>query len=330
MSHDGQRRPSLAVVVPIHDEAGSIAELVGRLLPVLRDLSVSPAVILVDDGSTDGTAAVLAQLHAAHPDVVTVLRLSRNFGQQAALTAGMDWADADAVVCMDGDGQHPPELIPELVARWQEGFDVVQAVRRPAADAGLVKRWTSAGFYALLNLLSSTHVEPSGADFRLVSRRVADVFRTQIRERDRFLRGLVAWVGYPSCRVEFDARARLSGFTKYSLRRMLSLARSGFVSFSKVPLKFAVVIGMLVSLASFLYGIFAIVAFFRFGHVLPGWASTIVVVTFLGGCNLLFLGLIGEYLGTIFDETKARPLYLVTDVLGPPARPPAAPARPSA
>jgi dolichol-phosphate mannosyltransferase len=270
-------------------------------------------VVLVDDGSTDGTSAILDRLQSEHPARLTVVHLSRNFGHQRALTAAMDFAEGDAVVCMDADMQHPPSLIPDLVKRWEEGYDVVYAIRRETAD-GPFKDLTARAFYSLVNRLSETPIEPNAADFRLLSKKVVDVFRHDLRERDRFIRGLVGWVGFRSARVEFDAAARFAGTTKYSLGKMLQFARTGLVSFSKVPLKIAAVFGFVVSLLSGLYGLFAVTAYFFFQFaVMPGWASTVLVGTFLGGCQLLFLGLIGEYIATIFDEIKARPLYIVAD-----------------
>ena len=305
-------RQKLTIVAPAYNEAEGIESFVKALLEVMDSLPYDCTALLVNDGATDRTGEVLDRLHAAHPDRITVLHLSRNFGHQAALTAGMDYADGDAVICMDSDLQHPPSLIPALVERWQQGFDIVQAVRRQTASAGWMKMLTSRAFYALINYLSKTRIEPNACDFRLLSRPVTDVFRKELRERDRFVRGLVSWVGFRTCYVEFDASPRFAGHTKYSFRKMLGFARTGLVSFSKTPLKVAVFFGFSVSLLSLAYGVFAVFAYiFLRKQVIPGWASTILVGTFLGGCQLLFLGLIGEYIATIFDEIKARPLYIV-------------------
>jgi glycosyltransferase involved in cell wall biosynthesis len=306
-------RQRLSIVAPVCNEVDGIERFVGALFEVVEALPYDCTIVLVNDGSTDGTADALDRLHAAHPEHITVLHLSRNFGHQAALTAGMDAADGDAVICLDADMQHPPSLIPEMVERWQQGFDVVQAVRRPSHEIWRLKNWTARAFYALINRLSSTRIEPNGADFRLLSRRVVEVFRRDIRERDRFLRGLVAWVGFRTCYVEFEAGQRFAGKSKYSFLNMVTFARTGLISFSKVPLKVAVLLGFAVSTMSALYGIFAIIAYVFFQKaVMPGWASTIFVGTFLGGCQLLFLGLIGEYIATIFDEIKGRPLYILS------------------
>jgi dolichol-phosphate mannosyltransferase len=304
----------LSVVVPVYNEVAGIEQFVGAVRDVLGQLPYDYEILLTDDGSTDGTGELLDRLQLSDPDSITVLHLSRNFGHQAALTAGMDYACGDAVICMDADLQHPPGLIPEMVERWQQGFDIVQAVRREATDAGWFKTFTAKAFYALINRLSKTRIEPNAADFRLLSQRVVEVFRKDVRERDRFLRGLVAWVGFRSCCLEFDPAPRLAGESKYSIGRMLTFARTGLISFSKVPLKVAALVGFVVSALSLLYGLFAISAYLFFSAVMPGWASTILVGTFLGGCQLFFLGVIGEYLATMFDEIKARPLYIVADV----------------
>jgi dolichol-phosphate mannosyltransferase len=305
-------RPLLSVVAPVYNEAAGIRRFVAVLLEVLAALPYEVEVLLVDDGSTDGTGATLDELQAAHADRLTVLHFSRNFGHQAALTAGMDHAAGDAVVCLDADLQHPPQLIPTLVRHWEQGFDIVQAVRRPGGNTGRFKDTTARTFYALINRLSPTRIEPNAADFRLLSRRVVEVFRHDLRERDRFVRGLVSWVGFRTCTVEFDAANRYAGTTKYPLRKMLDFARTGLVSFSKVPLKLAALLGFVISLLSLSYGLYAVVVYVFFSRlVVTGWASTILVGTFLGGCQLLFLGIIGEYLATIFDEIKARPIYIV-------------------
>jgi len=308
------RRPAsavLTVVAPVYNEVEGIVHFAQTLIEVMDGLPYAYTLLLADDGSTDGTGAALDALQAEHPERITVLHLSRNFGHQAALTAGMDYADGDAVICLDADMQHPPGLIPQLVARWEDGFDIVQATRRDEPTASWFKQATAHAFYALINRLSATRIEPNAADFRLLSRRVVEVFKQDLRERDRFVRGLVRWVGFPYCTVDFEALPRFAGHTHYSLRRMVSFARTGLISFSKAPLKVAVLLGFSVSALSLLYGLYAIFAYLFFRAVIPGWASTVLVGTFLGGCQLLFLGLIGEYIATIFDEVKARPLYIV-------------------
>jgi dolichol-phosphate mannosyltransferase len=315
-------RQRLVVVSPVYNEVDGIAHFVEATLAVLDGLPYDSQLILVCDGATDGTPAVLDQLQARHPERITVLHLSRNFGHQAALTAGMDYADGDAMICLDCDMQHPPALIPDLVARWEQGYDIVQAARREIADVSWFKRVTARGFYALLNMLSPTRIEPMASDFRLLSRPVLEVFKRDLRERDRFVRGLVSWVGFRYCCIEFDAPPRFAGRSNYPLGKMLRFARTGVISFSKLPLKIASLLGLIVSGLSLLYGAYGIFAYFFLSRlVIPGWASILVVTTFLGGCQLLFLGLIGEYIATIFDEIKARPVYIVARARGPAATP---------
>jgi glycosyltransferase involved in cell wall biosynthesis len=303
---------SLDIVVPVFNEAGSITQFHQTLCDQLAGLEHHCRVIYVNDGSDDGTAELLDGLHAGFCIGLTVVHLSRNFGHQAALTAGLDESSGDAVVTMDGDLQHPPVLLTTLVQKWLNGFDIVQTIRRKTADASHLKRLTSMIFYKILNFFSQTQLESGAADFRLMSRRVVDVFCKDLRERDRFLRGMVSWVGFKTEWVEFDAPARFAGKSKYSLRKMLNLARAGVISFSRIPLKIATWLGLLVSILSICYGLFAIAAHFIMpDRVNPGWASLIVAITFLSGCQMVFLGLVGEYLAVVFDEVKQRPVYIV-------------------
>ncbi len=305
-------RKRITVVAPAYNEVEGIEHFVESLLAVLDTLPYNSAILLVDDGSSDGTLERLDALQAGYPGRIGVLHLSRNFGHQAAITAGMDYAEGDAVITMDADMQHPPGLLPELVKRWEAGFDVVQTIRRRTERVGGLKSLTSRAFYRLINRFSSTPIDPNASDFRLLSRRVVELFRRDLRERDRFLRGLVSWVGFKVARVQFDAPPRFAGETKYSFGKMAHLARVGLISFSKVPLKIAVLVGIVISGLSLLYGLYAVAAYFLLKKlVVPGWASTILVVTFLGGANLLVLGLIGEYIASIFEEIKGRPIYIV-------------------
>jgi len=309
----------ITVVAPAFNEAEGLAHFARAVASEMAALPYDYTILFVNDGSTDGTRAVLEKLHEADPEHVAVIHLSRNFGHQAALTAGMDYAGGDAVITMDADMQHPPGLIPDLLKAWSEGFDIVQTIRKSSPRSGWFKNATSRGFYALVNEFSSTRIEPNASDFRLLSRRVVELFRRDLRERDRFLRGLVSWVGFRIARVEFDAPPRMAGRTKYSLSKMASLARIGMISFSRVPLSLAVVSGFAISALSLLYGLFALAAWIFFSRSLvPGWASIILVSTFLGGANLLFLGILGAYVASIVEEFKERPIYIVDEVRGGP------------
>ncbi len=305
-------RKRITIVAPVYNEADGIAHFVSTLSRVLASIPYDSTVLLVDDGSTDATPACLDEIQRADPERIAVLRFSRNFGHQAALTAGMDYASGDAVITMDADMQHPPQLIPELLRRWEEGAEIVQTIRRSTADIGWLKTLATRVFYGIINRFSGTRIEPNAADYRLLSRRVLELFRKDLRERDRFLRGLVSWVGFPTSHVEFDAAARFAGQPKYSFGKMTKLARAGLISFSKVPLKIAAVLGFTLSVLSALYGLYAVLVFLFFNKaIVAGWASTVLVGTFLGGANLLFLGIIGEYIASMFEELKGRPIYIV-------------------
>jgi dolichol-phosphate mannosyltransferase len=308
-------RPHVTIVATVYNEAEGLVHFADAVRKEVSALPYDYTLLFVNDGSTDETREILDRLYEKDPDRISVLHLSRNFGHQAALTAGMDYASGDVVITMDSDMQHPPSFIPELLRRWEKGCDIVQTVRRKTAQAGWLKNLTSEAFYSVINRFSSTRIEPSASDFRLLSRRVLELFRHDIRERDRFLRGLVSWVGFRTSTVEFEAPPRFAGRTKYSFLKMASLARIGMISFSKVPLKIAVLLGFVVSALSLAYGLYAIAAWLLLRRsVVPGWASIILVSTFLGGANLVFLGLIGEYIASIFDEIKHRPIYIVDAV----------------
>ena len=309
----------ITVVAPAFNEAEGLAHFAQAVAAAMARLPYDYTLLFVNDGSTDGTRGVLEKLREADPARVAAIHLSRNFGHQAALTAGMDYAGGDAVITMDSDMQHPPALIPELVRRWEEGADIVQTVRKGTQRSGWFKRSASSGFYSLVNELSSTRIEPHASDFRLLSRRVVELFRKDLRERDRFLRGLVSWVGFRVASVEFEAPPRHAGVSKYSLEKMTALARVGLISFSRIPLRLAIFFGLAVSALSLLYGLFALVAWaFWNKSVVPGWASIILVSTFLGGANLLFLGILGAYVASIAEEIKERPIYIVDEVTGAP------------
>ncbi len=268
----------------------------------------------MDDGSTDGSADIVRELHEADPRV-KLLSFSRNFGHQVALTAGMDHASGDATIVMDADLQHPPAVIPELVARWKEGYEVVYTVRRSTLDAGLIKRATAAAFYRIFRGLSGLDLPSNAADFRLLDRKVVEAFGG-IRERTRFLRGLTAWAGYRTIAVPYDAPPRQAGESKYSAGRMARLATDALVSFSTIPLHVAVYLGFALAALGFLYALYALYQRLVTGDVLPGWASLAVLVSVVGGIQLMLMGVIGIYLGKIYEEVKRRPLYLVRSALG--------------
>jgi dolichol-phosphate mannosyltransferase len=319
----GPRRPTVDVVVPVYNEEAVVAAFHARLMAVVAALRREHDVRIyyVDDGSTDRTGAALAEL-AAGDAGVTVVELSRNFGHQAALTAGLDLASGDLVVTMDGDGQHPPELIPEMLALHRAGYDVV-LTQRAAAELPRLKRWTSAAFYRLLSAIADTRITAGAADYRLMSRRALDALRG-MREYHRFLRGMVAWAGYRTVILPYAEGPRLGGTSKYSLRGMARLAADATFSFSLVPLRIALVVGVCFLVLAGLEGLY-VLSFWLTGrqHVLvPGWSSLMFMLLIVGAALMIAVGLVGVYVGYIFQEVKRRPIYLVREVRGGAGGPP--------
>ena len=303
----------LSVVVPLYNEEGNVAELVRRLRAAADGCIVDGyELVFVDDGSGDRTWTLLRGYAAVDPRIVLV-QLSRNFGHQLAATAGLDIARGDAIVLIDADLQDPPELIPAMVERWRAGFDVVYAVRRRRKGESRFKIWSARTFYRVTRRLTKVAIPVDTGDFRLMSRRVVDALKT-IRERQRFIRGLVSWVGFPQTAIEYDRDARFSGDSKYPVSKMLRFAIDGITSFSDIPLRFASYFGFVVSGVAFVVAAFEIVLRIFTGYNLPGYTSTIFAVLFLGGVQLIGIGILGEYVGRIYEEIKARPLYVVAAI----------------
>jgi dolichol-phosphate mannosyltransferase len=313
MSHEADR-PEYSIVVPIYNEEDTVPELVRRLRAVLEQLDGPAEVILVDDGSSDRSHELMLAARETDPRL-KVLRLSRNFGHQIAITAGMDLAAGNAVIIMDADLQDPPEVVLEMTARWREGFDVIYGVREERPGDSPFKRATAAAFYRLFRRMSETDVPLDAGDFRLVDRRALEAFKA-MRETNRYVRGMFGWIGFRQVGVRFQRAERFAGDTKYPLTKMLKFATDGIVSFSTAPLRFALKLGFLVAMLSFLFGIIALVSKLAGLYSIPGLASIAVLVSFLGGIQLLVLGLMGEYIARIHDEVKGRPLYLVREAHG--------------
>ena len=306
---DIAHRPTLTVVAPCYNEAAGIDAFYRQVREVLDGMPrLTGRIVFIDDGSTDGTLEKLDAIARRDPGV-DVYSLSRNFGHQVALSAGLEMARGDAVVMMDSDLQHPPALIPELVRRWLSGFDVVSAVRNTTSGASLVKRATAAGFYWLINRLSDVEIVPGAADFCLLSRRAHEALLS-MPEHHRFLRGMVSWIGFPRALVPFDAPARPAGASKYTFIKMMGFAIDALLSFSAAPMRIASRMGMLLVLPGLAYLGYVIYRYFMVGDTVPGWGSTLSVLLIIGGMQLVFIGLIGEYLSRIFEETKHRPLYV--------------------
>ena len=303
---------TLSIVVPVHDEEASIHELVERVTAAVDSIDgIELELVLVDDGSRDGSLPLMLAI-AREDHRITVAELSRNFGHQMALTAGIELARGDALVLMDGDLQHPPELIPEFVSRWREGGEVVYGVMVGRPE-GFFKRMTARMYYRFLNRLARTPMPADAGDFRLIDRAVADAFLA-MRERDRYLRGMFAWLGFRQIPVEYTPAPRRAGRSKYTVTRMVGLAIDGILSFSIFPLRIVIGVGLVVSMLSFLFGIGSATSKFAGVYTVPGWATLVVVITFIGGIQLVVLGGMAEYIGRVYEEVKHRPLYIVRRV----------------
>lgn len=304
--------PEISVVLPVHEEAGALGAVVARIAAALADESYE--IVLVDDGSRDASWQVILGLRAAHPHLVGI-RFTRNFGHQSAILAGLIAARGDAVIMMDSDGQHPPELLPELVARWRAGALVVQGIRIDDDAESAFKRGTSRLFYRAFTALAGVRIPRGSADFRLLSRSVLDKVLASSGPL-LFLRGLIPWLGFQAENVPFTVERRLAGRTSYSLRRMLQLSVHGLLGFSINPLRFASAMGIAVSLLAFIYLAYIVTIWFTSREVVPGWASTAGLLAFLGGIQLLTLGILGEYVGRIFTAHLDRPPFVIQEQFG--------------
>jgi len=299
----------ISIIVPAYNEEAVIPEFYRRVRKAIEQLPYDFRLIFVDDGSTDNTEEIISQLHF-EDESVELITLSRNFGKEIAVTAGLDHAKGDAVIIIDADLQDPPELIGSLIEKWCSGYDVVYARRLSRDGETFVKKLTARLFYKVVGLVSHVQIPPDAGDFRLLSRRAVDAL-LELRERHRFMKGLFAWIGYPQVAVPYHRDPRFAGNTKWNYWRLWNFALEGITSFSIAPLKLATYLGLGVAVFSFTFGAWMILDTLLRGNPVPGYPSLMVVVLFLGGVQLIALGIIGEYLGRMFDETKNRPLYLV-------------------
>ncbi len=308
-----ESRPELSIVVPAFNEEGNILNLYTELTKTLGPLEMSWELLYVDDGSKDGTWEQIVSLNKVTENV-RGLRLSRNFGHQYALFAGLCRATGNAVVSMDGDLQHPPQEIPRLVEEWRKGKKVVNTIRRDPSDFSVFKKLTAAVYYKMFSFLSGVKIEKGMADFRLLDRQALDSV-LQFPEEGLFLRGIVQWIGYESSTIEYQSKSRVSGTSKYTIKKMVAFAWNGITSFSLVPLRIGVFVGIATSLGAFGFLTYVVYARFYLPNVVPGWATTVGVVTLLFGILFILLGIVGEYIGRVLIETRGRPRFLISQEL---------------
>jgi dolichol-phosphate mannosyltransferase len=304
----------ISIVIPLFNEEAVIEELYRRLKITMDRLDENYEIILINDGSKDGTLSTMKKI-AQSDSTIKLVDFSRNFGHQIAITAGIDYASGDAVVLMDADLQDPPEVIPKLVAKWKEGYDVVYAKRKKRIGESFFKRMTASLFYRLLKNMTNVEVPVDTGDFRLMDRKIVDILK-HMKEKNRFVRGLVTWIGFDQTRVDFERDERFAGETKYPLTKMIGFAFDGITAFSFKPLKLASCLGFLAASMGFVFIAYGVILKIFTNITITGWTSLFVSTLFLGGVQLLCIGIIGEYVGRIYDETKKRPLYIVRDLHG--------------
>jgi len=306
--------PRISIVIPAYNEAGNLAKLYSELVKVLPSLNMSWEIILVDDGSRDNTWMEIVSLCKSDTRIKGI-RLSRNFGHQYALFAGLSQAMGEAVITMDADLQHSPQVVPTLVDEWQKGNKIVHTVRLDSRDLPFLKKVTSKLFYRIFSFLSGVKIEPGMADFRLLDRQVVDEI-IRLKESRLFLRGLVQWVGYPNSKVEFESGHRFSGESKYNFHRMLKFAWTGITSFSIVPLRMAIILGLISSMFAFYRLVYALYIKLFTDKAVPGWASLTIVVSLLFGILFILIGILGEYMARILEEVRSRPRFIISESIG--------------
>lgn len=300
----------ISCVVPVYNEESLIAEFITALDKTLKELGYPYEIVIVDDGSRDNTLAIIYQLRSDFP--IQYLRFSRNFGKEKALSAGLDHAKGDAVILLDGDFQHPLELLSEFIAKWEEGNDMVYAVRNNRSDESWLKRSCARAFYQLTSKINRVNIPANAGDFRLLDRKIVNALQT-LPERNRFMKGLYSWVGFKQIAIPFEVQPRKSGTSQWNFYSLLDLAITGITSFSAFPLRMIALGGIGVASAAILYAIWIILSTFIFGIQTPGWATIVTAISFFGGLQLFALGVVGEYIGRVFDEVKHRPLYIIDE-----------------
>lgn len=309
---NGDESPDISVLIPMYNEEKNIDMLFQRLIPVLKSLNMSYEIVCVNDGSRDSTLQKLTLASIQYPEI-KIINFARNFGKEAAMTASLDFSKGKCAVPIDSDLQDPPELIKQMVEKWKEGFDVVHAVRSTRQGETFFKKTTARIFYKFINFLSEVPVPPNVGDFRLMDRRVVNAVRT-LGERNRFMKGIFAWVGFSQTSIYYDREPRYMGSTKWNYWKLWNFALDGILMFSSMPLKIWSYIGFFISTLAFTYAFFLITRTMILGIDVPGYASTIVTGLFLGGIQLIGLGVIGEYIARIYIESKGRPIYIVSEI----------------
>lgn len=299
----------ISIVTPVYNEEDNVVFFHEEITKVMKTTGMDYELIYVNDGSKDRTDELIREL-AEKDSHVRAITFARNFGHQTAITCGMDFARGDAVITMDGDMQHPPELIPLLLEKWKDGYDIVQTIRTSTEDSGFIKKITSAGYYKVINSISKTPVTPGGSDFRLMNRKSLDVF-LRFREHARFIRGIVGGLGFKQTTIKFEAPARHAGVSKFSMNKMLHFAMDGILTNSTMPLRAAFYAGAVSGFIGILL-ILHVLYSYLIGNTVPGWATMTILIAFFGSANLVGLGIIGEYIGRIYEETKDRPLYWIS------------------
>lgn len=310
----GENAKLVSIILPCFNEEGNIVEIYEKIKTQINTIGYDFELIFIDDGSTDQTLHTIKSLTRAD-NRVKCISFSRNFGHQAALKAGFDFCHGDCAITMDADLQHPPSLLAEMIENWENGFEIVFTLRKDESETRFFKRFTSNFFYKLMNYMSGLNLQKGAADFRLIDRKIIDIFKDQISEYHLFYRGLISWVGFKTKSIEYSPSPRHTGKTKYTFMKMLNFALNGITSFSIKPLRLSIIIGFILAFMSFVYAIYAVVASVLLNQTIVGWTSLIFSVLFIGGIQLIFMGIIGEYIGKIFIEIKQRPIYLVKEIL---------------
>ncbi len=304
-----------SIILPVYNEQSTLNNMYAELTKNMTAISNSYEVIFVNDSSSDSSLEILKDLNRKDKHV-KIINMSRRFGHQASLSAGIDLARGKAVIMMDSDLQHPPEMIGKLIDKWKEGYEIVYTVRKDTENIGFFDKITSLLFYKISNILTETKLPYGAADFRLIDSKVADALKN-IKEKHRFMRGLISWVGFRQIGVEYIAKPRMAGESKYTLKKRLRFASEGITSFSSIPLKISLYIGFIVAFGSFTYGIIILyLKIFTNMIIETGWTSLILTLLFMGGIQLIALGIIGEYISLIYDEARSRPLYLIKELIG--------------